>query len=112
MFRPRLEHRLLSLGVQELSICMEGQYNGHVEGCTIIEAVALYDLWIWHSFFSMTSFHNYINMLHRSLVFDRLLEGTIVVVNYEINVNAYGSHTILLMASRLTESHCEDSLQT
>jgi hypothetical protein len=68
---------------------MEGHYNGPAEGCTIIEATSSHDLWIWNSFFSMTSSHNYINVLHRSQEFDRLLEGTVVVVNYEINVNTY-----------------------
>jgi hypothetical protein len=37
----------------------------------------------------MASFHNNINMLNRSPVFDRLLKGIAPVVNYEINGNAY-----------------------
>jgi hypothetical protein len=37
----------------------------------------------------MAGSHNGINMLHRSPVFDRLLKGTALVVNYEINGNAY-----------------------
>ncbi|KAK1647083.1 hypothetical protein QYE76_064888 [Lolium multiflorum] len=37
----------------------------------------------------MAGFHNDINVLHRSLVFNRLLKGIAFVVNYEINCDAY-----------------------
>jgi hypothetical protein len=38
--------------------------------CSVfLEAVADYDLWIWHAFFGMAGTNNDINVLQRSLVF-------------------------------------------
>jgi hypothetical protein len=66
------------------------QFKGHKEGCTVIlETVASHDLWIWHSFFDMAGSNNDINMLHRSPVFSRLIEGTAPQISYEINGNPY-----------------------
>jgi hypothetical protein len=42
----------------------------------ILEAVAGYDLWIWHAFFGMPGTNNDLNVLHRSPVFDPLHNGT------------------------------------
>jgi hypothetical protein len=42
----------------------------------ILEAVAGYDLWIWHAFFGMPGTNNDLNVLHRSPVFDPLRNGT------------------------------------
>ena len=48
-------------------------YSGHVHEPTIIlEAVASYDLWIWHAFFGLPGSHNDINVLERSSVFTLL----------------------------------------
>ena len=53
-----------------------GQYTGRSGKPTIIlEAVASYDLWIWHAFFGTPGSCNDINVLHRSPVFDDVLEG-------------------------------------
>ncbi|KAK1652133.1 hypothetical protein QYE76_069938 [Lolium multiflorum] len=68
----------------------QGQYNGHEEGWTVIlEAVISQDLWIWHSFFGMAGSNNDINVLHRSPVFNRLMQGKAPWVSYEVNGNAY-----------------------
>jgi hypothetical protein len=65
-------------------------YSGHAEGCTVIlEAVISQDLWICHSFFGMAGSNNDINVLHRSPVFNRLMQGKAPRVSYEINGNAY-----------------------
>jgi hypothetical protein len=55
----------------------------------ILEAVATYDLWIWHAFFGMPGINNDVNVLHRSLVFDPMTTGRMPQVNYTINGRAY-----------------------
>jgi hypothetical protein len=41
----------------------------------VLEAVADYDLWIWHSFFAMVGSHNDINVPQCSPMFSKLVEG-------------------------------------
>ncbi|XP_074293680.1 uncharacterized protein LOC141620807 [Silene latifolia] len=68
----------------------QGQYAGRSGKATIIlEAVASYDLWIWHAFFGTPSSLNDINVLHRSPVFDDIFEGRALKVNYYVNGNQY-----------------------
>jgi hypothetical protein len=67
-----------------------GMYSGHVHEPTIIlEAVASYDLWIWHAFFGLPGSHNDINVLERSSIFAELAEGRAPPVNYSINNHDY-----------------------
>ncbi|KAF8392897.1 hypothetical protein HHK36_021137 [Tetracentron sinense] len=67
-----------------------GMYSGHVREPTIIlEAVASYDLWIWHAFFGLPGSHNDINVLERSSVFTDLADGRAAAVDYSINGNDY-----------------------
>ncbi|KAL6205172.1 hypothetical protein ACLB2K_022434 [Fragaria x ananassa] len=41
-----------------------GMYSGHIyEPTIILEAVASYNLWIWHAFFGLPGSHNDINVL-------------------------------------------------
>ena len=69
-----------------------GQYTGHTHKPTIIlEAVASYDLWIWHAFFGMPGSHNDINVLDRSHLFSDLAEGYAPAVNYTINGHNYNT---------------------
>ncbi|XP_028055508.1 uncharacterized protein LOC114259680 [Camellia sinensis] len=64
----------------------KGMYSGHIHEPTIIlAAVASYDLWIWHAFFGLPGSHNDINVLERSSVFTKLVEGRTPSVNYSIN---------------------------
>ena len=71
-------------------IAWQGNFTGHIREPTIIlEAVASYDLWIWHAFFGLLGSHNDINVLERSSVFTELAEGRAPLVNYSINGNNY-----------------------
>ena len=68
----------------------KGQYSGHIHESTIVlEAVALFDLWIWHAFFGLPGSNNDINVLEWSLVFSKLEQGCAPVVNYLINGHEY-----------------------
>ncbi|KAL9678843.1 hypothetical protein QQ045_016694 [Rhodiola kirilowii] len=68
----------------------QGMYTGHVHEPTIIlEAVASYDLWIWHAFFGLLGSLNDINVLYRSHLFEELAEGRGPEVSYTINGHEY-----------------------
>ncbi|XP_062147824.1 uncharacterized protein LOC133856792 [Alnus glutinosa] len=68
----------------------QGMYSGHIHEPTIIlEAVASYDLWIWHPFFGLPGSHDGINVLDRSLLFSYLAQGRAPPVNYTINNHNY-----------------------
>src|SRR5262249_39608216 len=71
-------------------VAWHGMYSGHIREPTIIlEAVASYDLWIWHAFFGLPGSLNDINVLDRSNLFVDLVEGRAPKVNYTINGNNY-----------------------
>ena len=73
----------------------QGVYKGHVGECSVVlEAVADYDLWIWHAFFGMAGTHNDINVLQCSTVFNRLSKGEAPPCNYEINGHGMTRGTI------------------
>ncbi|XP_020243682.1 uncharacterized protein LOC109821936 [Asparagus officinalis] len=62
--------RLLQKGEER---AWAGQYSGRHGGPTIIfEAVASYDLWIWHAYFGLPGSNNDINVLQSSNLFDNL----------------------------------------
>ncbi|XP_024995885.1 uncharacterized protein LOC112529038 [Cynara cardunculus var. scolymus] len=62
------------------------QYAGRSGKPTIIlEAVASFDLWIWHAFFGTPGSLNDINVLHRSPIFDDILAGRAPKVTYVVN---------------------------
>jgi hypothetical protein len=68
----------------------QGMYTGHFyEPTIILEAVASYDLWIWHAFFGLPGSHNDINVLERSFIFSDLAEGRTPPINYTINSHDY-----------------------
>jgi hypothetical protein len=68
----------------------QGMYSSHFHEPTIIlEAVASYDLWIWHAFFGLPGSHNDINVLKMSFIFSDLAEGRTPPVNYTINGHNY-----------------------
>ncbi|KAJ6818967.1 putative nuclease HARBI1 [Iris pallida] len=62
-----------------------GHYSGRHGGPTIIlEAVASYDLWIWHAYFGLPGSNNDINVLQSSNLFDELAQGKAPPANYTI----------------------------
>ncbi|XP_050253758.1 uncharacterized protein LOC126699825 [Quercus robur] len=68
----------------------KGMYCSHIhEPSIILEAVASYDLWIWHSFFGLPGSNNDINVLERSHVFFELAQGRAPAVNYSVNGHDY-----------------------
>ena len=71
------------------------QYVGRCGSPTIIpEAVADYDLWIWHTYFGMPDTNNDINVLESSHLFCNLAQGIAPPARYvtqgkEYNVGFY-----------------------
>jgi hypothetical protein len=55
----------------------------------ILEAVASYDLWIWHAFFGLPGTFNDINVLDRSDLLSDVTTGKAPAVNYTVNGNSY-----------------------
>ncbi|XP_048601765.1 uncharacterized protein LOC125580750 [Brassica napus] len=67
-----------------------GQYSGRSGSPTIIlEAVADYDLWIWHAYFGMPGSNNDINVLEPSYLFSNLAQGIAPHAHYIIQGNEY-----------------------
>ena len=59
-----------------------GQYTGkEKEPTLILEAVASYDLWIWHSFFGLPGALNDLNVLDQSPIFQKLQDGQGLAIN-------------------------------
>ncbi|XP_065626931.1 uncharacterized protein LOC112038335 [Quercus suber] len=71
-------------------VAWKGQYSGHIREPTIVlEAIASFDLWIWHAFFGLPRSNNDINVLERSLIFSELEQRRALAVNYSINGHEY-----------------------
>ncbi|XP_071741095.1 protein ALP1-like [Rutidosis leptorrhynchoides] len=72
-------------------VALKGQYTrgDHKKPTIMLEAVASYDLWIWHAFFGMAGSNNDINVLNQSYVFDKLKKGTSPLAPFEVNGNQY-----------------------
>ncbi|RWR76319.1 putative nuclease HARBI1 [Cinnamomum micranthum f. kanehirae] len=68
-------------------VAWNGMYarGDHREPSLVLEAVASYDLWIWHAFFGLPGSHNDINVLDRSPIFTDLAEGRTPPTNYSVN---------------------------
>ncbi|XP_009107586.3 uncharacterized protein LOC103833242 [Brassica rapa] len=68
----------------------KGQYSrGSGKPTIVLEAVASYDLWIWHAFFGPPGTLNDINVLDRSPVFDDIINGQAPQVTYFVNGREY-----------------------
>ncbi|XP_051204227.1 uncharacterized protein [Lolium perenne] len=67
-----------------------GQFTGHHGVPTmILEAVASYDLRIWHAYFGVAGSNNDINVLNRSTLFIGTLKGETPRVQYNVNGRQY-----------------------
>jgi len=55
----------------------------------VLEAVASYDFWIWHIFFGAPGTMNDLNILDRSSVFDDIINGIALEVNFYVNGTEY-----------------------
>ncbi|XP_048610064.1 uncharacterized protein LOC125585307 [Brassica napus] len=67
-----------------------GQYAGRSGSPTIIlEAVADYDLWIWHAYFGLPGTNNDINVLESSHLFSNLAQCIAPPVHYVIQGKEY-----------------------
>lgn len=63
----------------------KGQYQGKSNHSSIIlEAIASFDLWIWHCFFGTPGSNNDINVLNRSPLIPLLVSGSFPECPYEI----------------------------
>nr|XP_043630217.1 protein ALP1-like [Erigeron canadensis] len=51
----------------------------------MLEAVASYDLWLWHAYFGPAGSNNDINVLNESDLFDQLLQDRAPAVNFTVN---------------------------
>jgi hypothetical protein len=68
----------------------KGMFTGRGKHPTmILEAVASYDLWIWHAYFGMPGSCNDINVLQRSNLFDSHLTGDSPPVTFSVNGHTY-----------------------
>ncbi|XP_052185170.1 uncharacterized protein LOC127796809 [Diospyros lotus] len=73
-----------------MSVAEQRGFPGHAREPTIIlEAIASYDLWIWHDFFGLLGSLNDINVVDRSHVFFELVEGRGLEVSYTISGHEY-----------------------
>uniref|UniRef100_A0A0D3ACP7 Protein ALP1-like n=1 Tax=Brassica oleracea var. oleracea TaxID=109376 RepID=A0A0D3ACP7_BRAOL len=68
----------------------QGMYSRGTDKPTIVlEAVASYDLWIWHAFFGAPGTMNDLNILDRSPIFDDIINGVAPEVNFHVNGREY-----------------------
>ncbi|XP_013695575.2 putative nuclease HARBI1 isoform X1 [Brassica napus] len=68
----------------------KGQYSrGSGKPTIVLEAVASYDLWIWHAFFGPPGTLNDINVLDRSHVFDDIIKGQAPQITFTVNGKKY-----------------------
>ncbi|CAM8989485.1 unnamed protein product [Rhodiola kirilowii] len=70
----------------------QGSYSGQKgRPAIILEAVALYNTWIWHSFIGVPGAQNDLNVLYQSDIFDSNLEGISPQVTYKVNGSTYNN---------------------
>nr|XP_043632987.1 uncharacterized protein LOC122604154 [Erigeron canadensis] len=88
-------YQCLALSASEWRNCpvaWQGQYTRGDKGhpTIILEAVASYDLWIWHAYFGPAGSNNDINVLNESDLFDDLLQDRAPKVEFSVNGHRFG----------------------
>nr|XP_043619618.1 protein ANTAGONIST OF LIKE HETEROCHROMATIN PROTEIN 1-like [Erigeron canadensis] len=70
---------------------LKGQYTrgDHKVPTIIIECVASYDLWIWHSFFGLAGSNNDVNVLQQSPLFQNECNGSAPDSSFSVNGHEY-----------------------
>lgn len=68
-------------------VAWKGQYTrgDHGHPTIMLEAVASYDMWIWHAYFGPAGSNNDINVLNQSDLFRDLLEDRVPEVRFHVN---------------------------
>lgn len=73
--------------------CPTSQAGSHVgyrkDPTVVLQAVASYDRWIWHSYFGLGGQNNDLNVLHASGLFDRQLNNVAPPCHFQINGKNY-----------------------
>ncbi|CAL8075610.1 unnamed protein product [Prunus armeniaca] len=68
----------------------QGDYgNQKCQKSIILETVAGFDTWVWHSFFEVAGSQNDLNVLGQSPVFNDVLRGEALKITYEVNNTVY-----------------------
>lgn len=85
-------------------VAYHGAYTGGYNGCAriILEAMALFDSWIWHFNFGMPSLHNDLNVLYSSPLFNDILDGCAPSILFYVNGKEYSQRYFYFM---LTEKN-------
>ena len=79
------------MGVKELSLGLERRVRqrNYIVPILILEAIASYDLWIWHGFFGCPGSINDLQVFDRSSVFQELYESQSPKCEYVVNRRKY-----------------------
>ncbi|KAI5342819.1 hypothetical protein L3X38_010695 [Prunus dulcis] len=83
-------HRLHALAIEELPNCLASDYeNRKGQKSIILEAVAGFDIWVWHAFYGVAGSQNDLNVLGQSPVFNDVLRGQSSNIAYQVNNTVY-----------------------
>ncbi|CAL9000731.1 unnamed protein product [Prunus brigantina] len=74
---------------RDLQRLLQKAENRKGQKSIILEAVAGFDTWVWHTFFRVAGSQNNLNVLGQSSVFNDVLRGEAPNVTYEINNTVY-----------------------
>ncbi|XP_073281944.1 uncharacterized protein [Primulina huaijiensis] len=91
-----------------------GQYTGRSGSPTIIlEAVADYDLWIWHAFFGMPGSNNDINVLEASNLFSNPAQARAWQKKHlqDIMISCIIMHNMIIEDERDLDTPIQDALE-